>query len=315
MAASPYTWVSVPRELRALSAELASLGGGDTRLGTVSVACLVGGIGRSERAAAAARKASLPTVWREDDDNGAECVCVRDRRRGGGGGVRRTSSTSVRSGDDAEDFALTHGAGPVHRFAVPRAIDLDESHAAERLWRHVGEPATEWLWDGFNATVVAYGSGSAARSSAIFGSDDGGKAHGADKAPSGVAELALAALFAMIAAADEPQRYVVALSCYDLRGDVAVDLLSEGALAATARRGGTSGGATESRAERRQKAVHGYASALRGKGRAKRVGSGSSGGGSGSSSSSSTNASSGVSEPERTIVEAGRFTTARGEFI
>ena len=87
MSTNPYTFIAVPRELRALSEELASLGGGDTRLGRVRVACLVGG----DTPTRAVRKASPPSVWREEleetaDQQDAECVCVRDRRRGAGYG-------------------------------------------------------------------------------------------------------------------------------------------------------------------------------------------------------------------------------------
>ena len=269
MSTNPYTFIAVPRELRALSEELASLGGGDTRLGRVRVACLVGG----DTPTRAVRKASPPSVWREEleetaDQQDAECVCVRDRRRGASNATAAAHSVSTDGSEtDAERFSVTHGAGPVHRFAVPATVDLNEADASERLWLRVGRAATDWVWDGFNATVVAYGHGSAARSRAVLGSDDGSR--GVAVGGGGMIERALAHLYARIDGAEESTRYVVAISCWDLRGDAVVDLLSEhGGAAAEARsgRGGGGGAATadENAEQRRKNAARGYAQARRG---------------------------------------------------
>jgi len=99
------------------------------------------------------------------------------------------------------------------------------------VYQLVGESALEWLWEGFNATILAYGLSGTGKTYSLFGHGVVGELNG-----EGLCPRILAALFNRIAHAGAPDTFTVGMSCWDVHGSHAVDLLAADAEAPTVSR-------------------------------------------------------------------------------
>lgn len=109
------------RQLIELSSELEALGGGDTRVGAAEVFT----------------RTHCSTL-----DLGATSTPSQE-------------ADQARTLLEAEDHVAVRGEKGVRRFDVTRALSR---HASQQdVYDKVGASLLEWLWQGFNANLVAYG--------------------------------------------------------------------------------------------------------------------------------------------------------------
>ena len=90
------------------------------------------------------------------------------------------------------------------------------------LYQHIGESALDWLWDGFNAAIIAHGQTQTGKTYSLFGHSTVG-----DSGGEGICLRLLAALFNRIAhAVPAPEAFTVGMSCWDVHGQFVTDLLT-----------------------------------------------------------------------------------------
>ena len=78
----------------------------------------------------------------------------------------------------------------------------------------MGAPCVEWVWDGFNAAVIASGESGSGKSYTLVGND------------CGLTGMILASLFHRRHTYEDPTAISIALSAWEVRGNELVDLLS-----------------------------------------------------------------------------------------
>lgn len=169
-----------------MAEELEGLGGGGAAAGRLRAVCRV-------RPAWPAAEGAAPVVAA-----GAEGrVVVRDPRAPAGapaGHAARTYQVSAALGEHASD---------------------------EELWGSLGAPALEWWLGGFGATVMALGQAGVGKSHSLFGGSSDGGRPGA-----GLLGRLVGELFRDLGEALQSGEARLALSCWEVVGHEAVDLLS-----------------------------------------------------------------------------------------
>jgi len=104
-------------------------------------------------------------------------------------------------------------ATQLRRYNVSSAFNTSEETQGRSLKDNVAKPALEWLWDGFNACIMAYGQTGMGKTQALFGED-------------GVCDVTLQSLFNKINASKESAaNYTVGISYWDLHDNNVVDVL------------------------------------------------------------------------------------------
>eukprot|EP00002_Diphylleia_rotans_P023269 TRINITY_DN4576_c0_g1_i2.p1 TRINITY_DN4576_c0_g1~~TRINITY_DN4576_c0_g1_i2.p1 ORF type:complete len:999 (-),score=194.94 TRINITY_DN4576_c0_g1_i2:1917-4913(-) len=83
----------------------------------------------------------------------------------------------------------------------------------------IGESLTNWLWEGFNASIISYGQQSTGKTHTMHGSKN------STAADIGLLDWVITEIFNRIAK-DLRQEYVVAMACWDILGNEVIDLLS-----------------------------------------------------------------------------------------
>eukprot|EP00937_MAST-01D_sp_MAST-1D-sp2_P003790 g3790.t1 len=196
----------IPAQLSAAQAELDGLGGGDTRICNTEVVCRLVGPGQAPGAPAG----SVST-------DGECIVSVRDPRQRSADPKRYKMTQVVHSGGD-------HANG-----------DFEDQELHDSL----GSRLADWIWSGFNASLISHGQAGTGKTHCLFG---GGslELHTRAQPQAGLCEWLLGSIFERIAAAagDDAaaagggERYSVGISCWDVLGAEVVDLLDPAAAAA-----------------------------------------------------------------------------------
>ena len=91
---------------------------------------------------------------------------------------------------------------------------LDENATEDDVFDSIGAPAVEWLWDGFNSSIVASGESGSGKSYTLVGED------------CGLCGMILASIFYRRDLFEDPSAISVGISAWELRGENLVDLLS-----------------------------------------------------------------------------------------
>jgi len=86
----------------------------------------------------------------------------------------------------------------------------------------IGEDALDWLWDGFNATIIAHGQSGTGKTYTLHGHGIVGELEG-----EGLCPRILAALYNRIAHSQNGNVFTVGMSCWDVHAADVVDLLSD----------------------------------------------------------------------------------------
>lgn len=86
----------------------------------------------------------------------------------------------------------------------------------------IGEEALDWLWDGFNATVVAHGQCGTGKTYTLHGHGVVGEVEG-----EGLCPRLLSALYNRIAHSQHGDAFTVGISCWDVHASDVVDLLAD----------------------------------------------------------------------------------------
>ena len=102
-------------------------------------------------------------------------------------------------------------------FAVIRASieSIQNRVDPPNLWSVLGSRALNWWWNGFSATILSYGPSRTGKSFSLFGDDSAGRG--------GLVQHILMELFERIAKSGSAVTF--AMSCWELKGDSAIDLL------------------------------------------------------------------------------------------
>ena len=132
----------LPPELMSLADELASLGGGNARVGSAAVLCSV-------------RQVSPGSSSIVETKAGGSVVCVCDPRMPRG----TPEAQAVR------EFRVSVGGTIEH--SADYVAEADE--AAAQLFDTAGASALEWLLAGFSSSVLAIGESGSGKTRALFG--------------------------------------------------------------------------------------------------------------------------------------------------
>ena len=241
MAGSPYTYKPVTEDLVRLSAEIESLSGRSLDGQGASahshweepqpdVSALVGVSHVSCRICGK----------REDrEEEKEEVVALKGQGQrvlgaGGGGGIASDMDVIAVRDPRAPSTALAEDA--VRRYKVTRAFSPWTPQ--ERVYEDQGKLVTDWVWRGFNATLVSFGQQGTGKSytlyndglSLSFPQDRGLAAESGVDESCGLLIRILADLFSRIAKERREDgggrpKYKVGLSCWEILGNKTVDLL------------------------------------------------------------------------------------------
>ena len=92
---------------------------------------------------------------------------------------------------------------------------LGERATEDDVFEIVGEPAVEWFWDGFNASIIANGESGSGKTFTLHGNNFG------------LCGMILASIFHRRQTYEDPTAITLALSCWECRGEELVDLLAD----------------------------------------------------------------------------------------
>eukprot|EP00698_Gefionella_okellyi_P000879 TRINITY_DN10768_c0_g1_i1.p1 TRINITY_DN10768_c0_g1~~TRINITY_DN10768_c0_g1_i1.p1 ORF type:complete len:831 (-),score=195.50 TRINITY_DN10768_c0_g1_i1:358-2850(-) len=173
---------AIPSDLRHMHDELEAMGGGDTRIAPIEVHCRIQPL--------PANSTPLDMCARAEGSN----IIIRD--------LRQPSAISERN------------------FPVNSALPANARQSD--MYATLGEDALDWIWDGFNASVVAHGQTGTGKSYSLFGHGVIGEADG-----EGICPRLLAALYNRIDHTQHPDFYTVGISCWDVQANDVVDLLAD----------------------------------------------------------------------------------------
>ena len=164
-----------------------------------------------------------------------EVVALKGHR--GVGGLGKTAEVDVVAIRDPRAPSTATVEDAVRRYKVTRAFSPWTSQ--EKVYEEQGRHVTDWVWRGFNATLVSFGQQGTGKSYTLFNDStslsfphdrvSGSGANGVDES-CGMLVRILSDLFARIdkdqREGDDPrQRYKVGLSCWEILGNKTVDLL------------------------------------------------------------------------------------------
>ena len=94
------------------------------------------------------------------------------------------------------------------------SVALDERATEDDVFDSIGAPCVEWVWDGFNASVIANGESGSGKSFTLVGNN------------CGLSGMILASLFHRRQTYEDPTAISIALSAWEIRGNQLIDLLS-----------------------------------------------------------------------------------------
>lgn len=173
----------VPREIEDLTNELNSLGGGDARMGEAQVFCRI----------APRLRQDTRIAWSEGSQ-----VCVRDPS------VCDASSSNIQ------------------RFTVTQSVCCTENEEENLTFENLGHPAVNWVWEGFNACIIANGASRTGKTRAMFGGWNG-----RSFVEDGLLYRCCSDLFDRIAIDPMASLITVGISCWEVHNQQVVDLLDK----------------------------------------------------------------------------------------
>ena len=168
-------YAAVPDELFLLTEELERLGGGDARVGEIEV-----------------------------------IVRVSPSSNSLGGGNGGETSVHVQT-DGKRVMILDEETDSTYETTAT----LGEMATEDDIFETIGEPAVEWFWDGFNASIIATGESGSGKTFTLHGNNFG------------LCGMILASIFHRRQTYEDPTAITLALSCWECRGEELVDLLAE----------------------------------------------------------------------------------------
>ena len=171
-----------------------------------------------------------------EGEQAEEVVALRGQGQSSFGGGGKASDTDVIAIRDPRAPTTATVEDAVRRYKVTRAFSPWTSQ--EKVYEEQGRHITDWIWRGFNATLVSFGQQGTGKSYTLYNDgislsfpQDGGlvRENGMDES-CGLLVRILSDLFTRIEegnmeAGSGQQKYKVGLSCWEILGSKTVDLL------------------------------------------------------------------------------------------
>ena len=176
--ASAFTYHPIPPELRELAAELESLGGGDARVGQLEVVARIrpiseggtigGGKQRQQRWPRKRQGRQQREDACEDEDGGR---AQNEDLMGMRAVWAETDVVTLRNptaGELLRPQATAADLEAMHNYRVSVALPAEATNAA--LCESLVGATLDWLWDGFNGTLLAFGQSGSGKTHSLLGS-------------------------------------------------------------------------------------------------------------------------------------------------